>query len=268
MATKEYVQDRINNAKDKIAKAKAIIVKKQGWIEKKKAELAKAVTDNEKYWLECDISSLEGDIHSKEKELSRELIPSLQKWENELIKIQQTVRDIPVLVEFLNFWKERVADFYRRERTGKAREDMKQAIAEAKKAYEDQKKLRNIEWWPTEDEKKAEDELWDAYKEARDAYNERFQMILFWESKGDFEAEMEKTLQHEWEQKYDRLVADVTREVGTIKDCRGLAVSGRGELNGIVIGENGKASVNTFVAGGWNIQCAHYRCRITKIKEK
>ena len=267
MATKEYVQDRINSVKDKIAKANALIAKKQGWIEKKKAELARATTESEKYWIGCDISTLEGDIASKEKELRRELIPSLEKWENELIKLQQKVRDIPVLVEFLNFWKEKVADFYRKERTGEDRSRMKQAVLDANAAFNAQRNQREY-WYATEEQRKIEDALWEDYEKKKDAYNDRFKMILFWESKGDFEVEMEKTLQQEWEQKYDRLVADVTREVGTIKDCKGLTVSDRGELNGVVIGENGKAAITTFVAGGWNIQCAHYRCRITKLKEK
>lgn len=268
MATKEYVQERINSAKDRIEKAQAIITKKQGWIEKKKASLAKATTENEKYWINCDIKSLENDIAYKEREINRELIPSLHKWEEELIKLQQKVRDIPVLVEFLNYWKQKVAEYYRRERTSEDRNEMKQSIIDAKEAYNNQYKQRKYEWFATDEQREVENKLWETYQKKRSAYEERFKMILFWEQKGDFEEEMEKTLQQEWEQKYDRLVEDVTRIVGTIRDCSGLSVSGRGELNGIVIGETGKASINTFVAGGWNIQCAHYRCRITKIKEK
>ena len=37
-------------------------------------------------------------------------------------------------------------------------------------------------------------------------------------------------------------------------------------VNGIIIGEKGKAKVQTFSAGGWNIQCFHYRTRVDRVK--
>ena len=267
MATKEFVQEKVNSFKAKIEKAQAVIAKKQSWIAKKKEAYSKATSENERYWITCEIDNLESDIYHKEREIQRELVPGLQKWEMELVKIQQTVRDIPVLVEFLNCWKERVAEYYTAERTCEAREEMKKAVAKARNAYSEQVAKREYRWVRSEEEAKEEDRLYKVLKEKQSAYLERFEQIITWENgKEGFEAEMEKSLQREWEAKYDRLVADVTREVGSIKDCRGLHVSGRGELNGVVVGENGKASVNTFLAGGYNIQCLHYRCRITKIK--
>ena len=267
MATKEYIQDRINNVTTKIEKAKAVIAKKQGWIEKKQAELAKAMDEHEKYWINCDIESLEGDIKSKERELNRELIPSLTKWQNELIKVQSVVRDIPVLVEFLDYWKQKVAEYYRERKDSEERKETKAKIAKALKEYEDYKEAHSHwGWFSNEDERKESYKLYEIYSNLSKNYTEAYHEILTWEATGDFEAAMEKDLQREWEAKYDRLVEDVTREVGTIKDCKGLSVSGRGELNGIVIGENGKAAITTFVAGGWNIQRAHWRCKITKLK--
>lgn len=271
MASKEYVQERINNVTARIEKTRAIIAKKTKWIEQKKAKLEDTLDRDERYWLECDISSLEMDIKSKEKDLQRDLLPALEKWNQELIKIQQTKRDIPVLVEFLNKWRERVEEFYRQERTSDARTEMKKAWHEASAAYTDlynnwhkHPELKDKSW---QEIRKALYELEKPLDAAKEAYYDRFGLIETWEhTEGGFEAAMAKTLQREWEHKYDRLVADVTREVGTIVDCTGLHVSGRGELNGIVIGENGKASVNTFLAGGYAVQVLHYRCRITKMK--
>ena len=66
--------------------------------------------------------------------------------------------------------------------------------------------------------------------------------------------------------RYFQLVEEVTEITGIIQDATNLHISG-GELNGIIIGERGKAKINTFSAGGWNIQCYHYRHKVTKVKE-
>ena len=85
MATKEYVQERINSTKTKIEKSLAIIAKKTKLLNAKKEVLAQIVSEDKRYWGEYDIKCLERDITSKEKELHRELEPSLKKWEDELV---------------------------------------------------------------------------------------------------------------------------------------------------------------------------------------
>ena len=73
--------------------------------------------------------------------------------------------------------------------------------------------------------------------------------------------EDEKTL------KYKDFVARITKEVGEITDVSALSIGGKqGEINGIVIGKNGKARVETIMAGGYNIQCLHYRVLVKKFK--
>lgn len=56
------------------------------------------------------------------------------------------------------------------------------------------------------------------------------------------------------------------RITGEIKDATALTIAETGELNGYIVGEAGTAKINTFSAGGWNIQCFHYRTQIKKIK--
>ena len=67
--------------------------------------------------------------------------------------------------------------------------------------------------------------------------------------------------------KYDELISRVESIVGTITNADYLSISPRGELNGIIIGDKGKADVHTIDAGGYNIQCYHYRTLIHEIKD-
>lgn len=78
------------------------------------------------------------------------------------------------------------------------------------------------------------------------------------------EAKLEEILLKDCKARYFQLVNEVTEITGIIKDATNLRIRG-GELNGIIIGEKGKAKVQTFSAGGWNIQCFHYRTRVDRV---
>ena len=39
-----------------------------------------------------------------------------------------------------------------------------------------------------------------------------------------------------------------------------------GDINGTITGKNGTASVQTITAGGYNIQCLHFRCLVREVK--
>lgn len=71
--------------------------------------------------------------------------------------------------------------------------------------------------------------------------------------------EIEKLLAKELESKKQKLYNDVFNKIGCIIDARALYVGYDGSLNGLVIGENGKAVITTISAGGYNIQSFHYR---------
>ena len=80
------------------------------------------------------------------------------------------------------------------------------------------------------------------------------------------EAKLEEILLKDCKARYFQLVNEVTEITGIITDATNLAIHG-GELNGIIIGEKGKAKVLTFEAGIYHIvQCPHYRTRISKIE--
>lgn len=144
-------------------------------------------------------------------------------------------------------------------------------------------------------------------KELTDLYNNRSRFIeLGFETKEDYK-EAVKTLEEQqsrlksdsfvgiaiekgyrWRQddfnkfldkymddRYFELVDKVTSIVGEIEDVSNLKVGYDGRLNGIVIGSEGKAKIETIVAGGYNDdiivnvkhgQIRHYRVLVHKIK--
>ena len=80
------------------------------------------------------------------------------------------------------------------------------------------------------------------------------------------ENKLNKVISQEKERKYKDLVKRVEAVVGTITNAENLTIGNQnGELNGYVEGTNGKCSVETISAGGYNIQCFHYRVLIHKI---
>ena len=66
--------------------------------------------------------------------------------------------------------------------------------------------------------------------------------------------------------KYDDIINRTVKITGPITDASNLKVGGKGDLNGFIIGENGKAKVETIGAGGWNIQRWHLRTLVHQMK--
>ena len=79
------------------------------------------------------------------------------------------------------------------------------------------------------------------------------------------EGKLEEILMKDCRARYNKLVNEVTKYTGKIVDATNLHIRG-GELNGTIIGEDGKAKVNTFRAGIYHIvQCPHYRTKVTRV---
>lgn len=75
---------------------------------------------------------------------------------------------------------------------------------------------------------------------------------------------LKKDLKDEADRKYDFIIERTNSIVGTITDASDLRVGDKGDLNGFIKGENGVAKVQTIGAGGYNIQCFHFRTLINR----
>jgi len=88
--------------------------------------------------------------------------------------------------------------------------------------------------------------------------------------------QLKKIITEEKKRKYEDLVNRVTQITGNITDVSNLKIGNQnGELNGYIIGESGKARVETISAGGYNQnivvnskhgQKFHFRVLVTAIK--
>lgn len=225
--TIETLQTRIDNSNKKIEK-----------LEKKLERINIALNGgaNPYYYSERDLRST-----TKELETAKQNLLKL----NQQLAIEVNKEKAPkvkALVEFLEGWKQNANDFYRR-----------QAV-ELYKLYEEYENSHN-----------GYDR--EQYRKFRLAENEFPQIVrLYRKYTAPYvdEVKLEECLNKEVKCKYYELVYRIKDVVGEIVDCSALEIANNGSINGIVIGTNGKARLETIMAGGYNIQCLHYRVLVHK----
>ena len=281
----ETLKDRIAKAEEKISKKQATITKKQGWIAKRKANISKPMTENERYWETCEINHLEDDIIRLEKEI-KEVQESLDGYKAQLTAEEEKAasRDVKVILDFLANWKRKMFDYYNEclvpcyqmrdevKTLGKNLQNFRYCTPEYDKAYEVYKELHDkyitkvsgyyedvefINRWGKPDKKRVK------VKEGEWEYLRPYDCCDSYEQAT---AKLNADLQQEADRKYDFIIERVNYICGKITDATGLRVGAKGDLNGNIIGERGVAHVQTIGAGGYNIQCFHFRTLIHEVK--
>lgn len=76
---------------------------------------------------------------------------------------------------------------------------------------------------------------------------------------------LEKVMEVEKRAKMLDLMRRICEYIGTITDASNLKISPKGDINGILIGTEGRALIETIGAGGYNVQCFHFRTLIHHI---
>lgn len=145
--------------------------------------------------------------------------------------------------EFINQWKVRAINYYH------------QAIEDYKKEY---KELNEKYSYSNDDYKKEKRQLLEKYNQIVINLSSGY-------SPKDREERLLKIIEKEAVAKEKILIARVNKEVGLIVKALRLNVGLNGELNGTIKGENGTCKIETIYAGGYNIQCLHYRVLVHKI---
>lgn len=242
----ETLKDRIQNAEMKIEKKSSTIIKKEALIVKKKAKIKTLGFDpsadkyevnkksNEAYWLMCDIDWLQDDIKRGSRDIE-EIKVSLENYRQQLAgeieKESILLKDIPesmkrMQTELVERW-----DSWDIERRNRMRDD-----------------YRTLGW--TE-------------------YHKKYRG-----SDVQFKDKTDEQIHNSNVQDAKYLILDlyyrVRKFTGDITDWSGIRATsgacGMTVLNGFVVGKEGRAEIESILAGGYNIQRLHIRVLVKELK--
>ena len=205
----------------------------------------------------------EYDLKCTRRELkeAKEKMEKYKQQEAEII-MHENSRNVPAITAFLDNWKNNCRKWYIKKNT---------EFLEAREAwYEEDRKYTEIFNYNTIHGALSREEMRtkrDEYRQKEKSFRSTWNFMEQLYSNGDlhFEERLEKMLSDEYNRKYDFLIDEVMKITGTITDASCLSENEKGDLDGYIIGEKGKARINTFGAGGWNIQCFHFRTRVTDV---
>lgn len=262
MAAIEFIQNRIAGKEKEVAK-----------LEKKMARiLAAEATGWEKnpyYYNDYDKRRTERDLNDAREALAR-YEAQLQAESDKAAS-----RNVKAILDFLEMWKDRVREFYH---------DSFSRYLDAKKEYDaDYARLYNAEC--KERDWEARKALTKERRELEKKFHSDWNFIQRYTEyrllpTGEYDLGIEKQrreyyfndelfergIKIEAEAKYDGIIERTNEICGTITDATGLRVGEKGDLDGYVIGERGAAHVHTIGAGGYNIQCFHFRVLVHETK--
>lgn len=270
MASIEFIQNRISGKEKEIEK----LSKKLERIRKVEAQNWK--DPNPYYYSERDLRSCLRDIEEAQKALDGYKAQLTSETE------KASSRDVPAIVEFLNGWKDRATKHYE--------EGLKKYYAEQNAVREMYNKIDRYSYGG---QKSAEQVAWEearaAFRCKCNGYYEKKEFTNRW-GKPDYKEEkvrdgeyewmkpyngestieeamrkVERDLTQEWNRKYDFIIERTNKIVGVITDASNLKIGAKHDLNGYIIGTKGNAKVQTIGAGGYNIQCFHFRTLIDAI---
>ena len=249
----------VENTKKNIERLKGVIAKHQARKIKLEERLGKLTDENEIRWAQCDIENCEDDITNRMKDLAAEQ-EKLQRWEEKLkIEQQKDVCPVKAIEDFLLNWKEKARAYYMKEAQEYIDEYHKYratlcGLSKTKGGYSEEYQTAY----------NAESKRFQNWRKAHvSAVTER--ITNTYRKEVDTQT-LETIIHQEKVRKAESLMNRVTEMVGEITDASGLYVADNLELNGKVIGTKGAATVTTIYAGGYNIQCLHFRVLVHPVK--
>ena len=253
----QTLNERINKCKDRINKIERRIKKwtdcqneksfekKDGWLlgmGRDRNYLYQEYLKNCNYELDRAIN----DLHDEQL--------TLEKYQN-MLKVEEAksnTKKIDVIWNFLLAYKDKVRE-YLNDNT----------------RHKDEYYRLNSKYCDMYNSRKyTKEQLQEVYKQEEAERKQIHPYVNKWYSprRGWNEEELEKQLVKDITNKYFHLIDKVTKYTGEITDASGLYIQ-VGDLNGIIVGVKGKAHIQTIGAGGYNIQCFHYRELVHPVKE-
>lgn len=247
----KVIEERLSNSKESLVKVENLLSKLERFLGLEEAKSIKPLKDIKGYSERKKMfDKLVGDrdydyYYKAEQYLSNlykqeDLLALILKYEN-MLKIKDEEKAIPeveVIREFLNKWKEKSKSWY----------------------------LGRLEDYHKEKESISRTEYRDFINRWVELVGKTIYSEMSHRSKSGFTNWITNEIEKEAVRKYVSLVNKIFDITGNITNTAYLSIDPKGEINGLVEGEKGVASINTFSAGGYNIQCFHYRTQIRKIK--
>lgn len=273
MASIEFIQKRIAGAESKLDK----LNKKLARI--RKVEAQNWEDPNPYYYGPRDLKYTLRDIEEAQK--------ALDGYKAQLAAEEEKAqsRNVPAILEFLEAWKKRVFEFYDADlraahaekeavrKLGRALEGKRYGTPEYEAAHEAYEAASNANYAKhhgyyrelTPEEKKMPKYRYKYRVKIAEGEWE-YLSPYFLDTYEESIAKLQKHLDEEANRKYDFIIERTTEITGKITDATGLRIGAKHDLNGYIIGEKGTAKVQTIGAGGYNIQCYHFRTLINKLK--
>ena len=278
-----------NDLREKVIKAEAKVAKRTAVLQKHREQLAKLI---QKGADQFDIRIKKSDIESAEDKLE-EAKKILANWKEKLDE-RITSDDYleanapEILKEFLENWKQHAIDYYRQKRIRfiEYRKELRAAeraarlealqtlpsLERSRKLYEGREPsdcdLANL--WPRKDVDEFLHERGLDYYQIQKKLQAKGDGTIFrmLEISNEQEREewLERTMEEEKRAKLLDLIGRIMSTVGTITDASALYIGPEGDINGYIVGTEGKAKIQTIGAGGYNIQCFHFRTLIHEMK--
>ena len=271
---------RVDGCKKNIEKVRKTLDRHRKNLEKKLAACKKLGIDDpstfdlyspnktgDQYWAVCDYRHVEEDIENNEKKL-KELQERLIYWESKRKAEDEknnSVPRVPAVEKFLENWKKEANKYYHnevnrlREWRKTFEENRKKGMSELTTKYGE----KRMNFYYRDEEIKAdmkEMKISDTYRNwyEKSQFTVMTKMLAGYNG-DEFERILEKELDKEVVAKRFDVYERCAAVVGVIKDATALKIGDNGTINGVVVGENGNAYVETILAGGYNIQVLHYR---------
>jgi hypothetical protein len=290
MAKIDTLKAKVTKAQETVEKKKATIVRHEKQLVKKIAivlkevgvdltgktkqeveEAQEAFRGTDDSWKFYEVKSKLEDIKGATKKLAeaeRILAGHQERLQAEQEKDNFINNNIPqVIKDFLEKWKEMAFDWHvKRHESYLA--FAKKLDAEAKQAEIDLgiEKYRR----PTREQEKQLKEMELDYRsvQARKAQYAGAVVLQMCTYRKEEErlAYLDKLLEEDKRAKMVDLINRINHVVGEIQDATGLRISEKGNLDGIIKGTRADAKIETIGAGGYNIQCFHYRTLVHEIK--
>lgn len=283
------LRESVSKAAEKVGKIKGTIAKHEKGLQKQLSVVSKwgitlenmevrkwlggiaGTGGSANYWDICQVEQKQDDIKGANRKL-RDAEAILSNWQTKLnVEVEKerflSEQAPAVIIEFLARWKEEAREWFIKSHI------RYMELIDLLKAEEEDARERYLKENPNG---RAYGDKWDKFmhgeKEVKRIRGVMAMMgaavsvMATFRKENERLAWLESTLEEDRKHKLFDLITRINDVTGTITDAKGLNVSEKGNLDGIVIGDKGKAKIQTVGAGGEYIQCFHYRTLVHPIK--